>query len=245
MSLKLFELKDGAIIIADAHYSVQRPKLLKLLKFVLFNKIEATQLILMGDIFDILFGPISLTYQRNKELVETINMIAKKIDVLYLEGNHDFSIKKYFPDIDVVPLNKQPLHVRYKKQNILLAHGDFASEIKYQIYTTLIRSRIVLSILGLIDSLSSHSIINWLDKYLSKKDDCREIKHFERIVENKIEKNNFDEYDMLIEGHFHQNKIYEYKNFKYINLAAFACNERYFVVKSEQELLELEEFQFR
>jgi len=245
MSHKLFELKAGAIIIADAHYSAWRRKLLKLLKSIHSKQIEATQLILMGDIFDILFGPIALTYQRNKEAVKIINEIAENIEVLYLEGNHDFVIKKYFPNIEVIPLNKQPLHVRYKNQDILLAHGDFGSEIKYRIYTSIIRSRAVLGILGVIDSLSSHSIINWLDRYLAKKDDCRQIEDFESIIKKKIEKNNFIGYDILIEGHYHQNRIYEYKNFKYINLAAFACNERYFVVKSEQESLELELFQLR
>jgi UDP-2,3-diacylglucosamine hydrolase len=245
MSHKLFELKAGAIIIADAHYSTKRPKLLSFLKSILSGKTEATQLILMGDIFDILFGVISLTYRRNIEPIEIINKISKKIQVVYLEGNHDFAIKRFFPDIQVIPLEIQPLHVRYKNQDVLLAHGDFDSDIKYKIYTKIIRSRLTLSILGLIDILTSHGIIHWLDNYLSKKDDCREIENFESIVKSKIKKNSLLKYDVLIEGHYHQNKIYEYKNFKYINLAAFACNERYFVVKSKQELLQLQELQFR
>lgn len=110
MSLELFELKPGALLIADAHYSDQRPKLIELLQSVYDGNTTASQLILMGDIFDLLFGPIALTYERNKEAIEIINAIAMKIEVLYLEGNHDFLLKRYFPEIYLVPLSSQPLH---------------------------------------------------------------------------------------------------------------------------------------
>jgi UDP-2,3-diacylglucosamine hydrolase len=199
----------------------------------------------MGDIFDLLFGLIPITYRRNAQLIEIINTISKDIEILYLEGNHDFAIKRYFPQITVVPLSKQPLHVRFNDQDILLAHGDFASELKYRVYTALIRSTPVLAVLSAIDALTSHSIINKLDSYLSKKDDCYKIDNFEDIVKSRVKKSGVLKYDMLIEGHFHQNRSFEFENFRYINLGAFACNERYFIVKSSQEVLELEEFQLR
>ena len=50
--------------------------------------------------------------------------------------------------------------------------------------------------------------------------------------------------DYFVEGHFHQNKTIEIDDFIYINLGAFACNQRYFVVKSSQnrELFEEKNF---
>ncbi len=245
MSPDLFELKAGALIIADAHYSAQHPKLLQLLHDILYENIKASQLILMGDIFDLLFGPIPLSYRRNREVINTINAIGKKMQVLYLEGNHDFAIKKYFPEVHIIPLQEQPLHVRFENRDILLAHGDFASNFKYRIYTRIIRSRVTLSLLGIIDYLSFHSIINWLDRYLAKKDDCYKIETFEALVKRRLQENDLFNYDGLIEGHFHQNHSYDFDNFNYINLAAFACNERYFIVKLVQEALELEEFRLR
>ena len=46
--------------------------------------------------------------------------------------------------------------------------------------------------------------------------------------------------DYFIEGHYHQNKSIKFENFRYINLGAFACNQRYFIVESleDKELLE-------
>jgi len=243
--LQPFELLPGALIISDAHYSAQRPKLLELLQNILKGSVEASQLILMGDIFDLLFGPIAFTYTRNQEAVATINAISKKMSVLYLEGNHDFAIQNYFPEIQVIGLQDQPLHVRFKDQNVLLAHGDFGSTLSYRVYTATIRSKVVLSLLGFIDTLIGHRIIYALDRYLGEKDDCYEIGEFEALVQKRLQSNNLLEYDALIEGHFHQNRQFYYKNFYYVNLAAFACNERYFVVKSQQEVLELEEFVLR
>ncbi|MEA3523903.1 MAG: UDP-2,3-diacylglucosamine diphosphatase [Campylobacterota bacterium] len=245
MSLNLFELKQGALIIADAHYSAQRRKLLQCLQDILSGKIRASQLILMGDIFDLLFGSITLTYQRNHEAIKIINAIAQKMQVLYLEGNHDFTVKKYFPNIQVIAFEDQPLHVRFENRDILLAHGDFGADFKYRIYTNIIRSPLTLSLLNFIDKLSFHSIINWLDRYLAKKDDCYKIQEFETLVKQRLQKSDFSNYEALIEGHFHQNRSYNFDNFKYINLGAFACNERYFVVKLVQEALELEEFRLR
>ncbi len=241
MSHNLFELKSGALFISDAHYSAHRPKLLHLLESILSGEIPASQLILMGDIFDLLFGGISLTYQRNSTVIDIINSISKKMQILYLEGNHDFNIKKYFPNIQIVPLSSQPLHVRYKNTNVLLAHGDFGSELKYRIYTSMIRSQFLLSFIGLIDLLTFHSIIHWLDGYLAKKNDCYKISDFEALVKKRIDENELLQYDVLVEGHFHQNRSFSFENFEYINLGAFACNERYFVVKSEHEALRLEE----
>ena len=195
----------------------------------------------MGDVFDLLFGGIALSYRRNKEVIKIINAISDKIQVLYLEGNHDFILKRYFPNIQVVPLQSQPLHVRYKNSDILLAHGDFGSELKYRIYTSIVRSPALLSFLALLDLLSFHSIIHWLDGYLAKKDDCREILDFESLVKKRLQENKLLEYDALIEGHYHQNRSFSFENFEYINLGAFACSERFFVVKSEYEALVLEE----
>ena len=56
MSHKSFILKEGALLISDAHYDKSRPGLLKLLRAIQLGTVKATQLILMGDIFDLLFA---------------------------------------------------------------------------------------------------------------------------------------------------------------------------------------------
>ena len=239
MSHNSVEIQEGAIIISDAHYSPLRPELLKLIEDIEAQKIETPQLILMGDIFDALFGDVAKTQRVNATMIEHLNAIAKKIEVIYLEGNHDFNLAKIFPDIKIFPLSAQPLQCRYKDKTLYLAHGDFDVGLFYKAYSYTIRNPYVLSFLASLDRLFGYSILKYLDIYLAKKEDCNSFENFETFIQNR----ELEHYlcDYFIEGHFHQNRTLQRDDFCYINLAAFACNQRYFIVKSLQDKKLLEE----
>lgn len=232
MSRDAIDLKPGALLVADAHYSEQRPELLDFLKAVASERIPATQLILMGDVFDLLFGPIPLTHERNAEAIDVVRQIALRIDVIYLEGNHDFQLASLFPDIQVFPLQQQPVPAHFEDKQVLLAHGDWGTELGYRLYTSVIRSRPVLNLLRNIDGITGHSIIKWLDRYLLPKEDCSEFTGFESYITARLDRIDLEGIDYFIEGHYHQNKAFDVGRCHYINLGAFACNQRYFEVKS-------------
>ncbi|MBU0721391.1 metallophosphoesterase [bacterium] len=238
MSPNQIQIKEGAFILSDAHYSHLRPELLDFLKEIHSKKLHPTQLILMGDIFDALFGGVAYTSEINSEAVKILNEISKETEVVYLEGNHDFNLRTIFPHARIFPISQQPLACGYNGKNILLAHGDFGSNLGYRIYTAIIRDPLVLFVLKIIDSMSGHAILKKLDVYLSKKDDCKEFSGFREFISKRL----VSKYscDYFIEGHYHQNKSLKFDDFTYINLGVFACNQRYFVVKSadDAELLE-------
>jgi len=223
------EIQEGAFVISDAHYSYKRPELLEFFKAIESKKLQPTQLFLMGDIFDALFGSIEKTIQNNQELIDIINNISLTIEVIYLEGNHDFNLTKIFPHVKVFSITQQPLTCSYQNKKIFLAHGDFDGAFGYQVYTALIRNKIILKFLNLFDEY----ILKQLDKHLSKKDDCQELSWFEGFIKKRISTKY--ECDYFIEGHFHQNKHISLENTEYINLAAFACNQRYFTVEFSKD----------
>ncbi len=230
-------IQEGAFFITDAHYSHLRPEFLNFLKEINSKKLQPAQLILMGDIFDALFYEVPYTQKINQEAVTLLQKISLDIEVIYLEGNHDFNLQNLFPNITVFPISKQPVVCEYNTKKVLLAHGDFGNNLTYSIYTSIIRNSTVLKLLNTIDILLKHKIFNKLDSYLSKKDDCKEFVGFEKFIHDRL----VDKYecDYFIEGHFHQNKSFTFEQFTYINLGAFACNQRYFIVKlSQMELLE-------
>ena len=234
------ELKEGAFLIADAHYSPHRPELKSLFEEIDSGLLQPTQLILMGDIFDMLFGVIPYTLHVNKEMLDLLNSIAQKIEVIYLEGNHDFCLDNVFENVKIVPLASQPLTCNYNDKTILLAHGDLGEDFGYKIYTSMIRNRLVLTFLKYIDIIGNHFILKKLDSYLQKKEDCNHFETFQGYITARLGKRFFNRCDYFIEGHFHQNRSFLVENFLYINLAAFACNQRYFIVQSSQEELLLE-----
>ena len=186
----------------------------------------------MGDIFDLLFGPIPLTCERNAEAVAAINEIAARMEVLYLEGNHDFRLASLFPGVKVVPLGEQPLRALWGGKQVLLAHGDWGMEPRYRCYTSLIRSRPLLLLLRAIDTLASHAIIRRLDRYLAKKEDCGGFDDFEGYTAARLSRLELGNTELFIEGHFHQNRAFDVGRCRYVNLGAFACNQRYFELQS-------------
>lgn len=237
-------LREGALFISDAHFSQRRPKLLAFLKALYAQEIDASQLILMGDIFDLLFAPIGVTCKRNAEVIALINAISNLMEVIYFEGNHDFQIASLFPNIEVIPLSAQPKAFEYHGKRVMLAHGDYGSRLSYRIYTALIRSKVILHVLGLINTITSNGIVNKLDVHLQRKDDCKRIEGFEALIARRLENLNLEDVAYFIEGHFHQNRHFDVGALHYFNLGAFACNERYYVVKSNPYAVELEEFTY-
>lgn len=232
----MLEIKEGAFVISDAHYSHKRPQLLNFFKDIQSKKYKPTQLILMGDIFDVLIGSVGQTINKNKEIVDVLNEISKDIETIYLEGNHDFNVNNIFKNINIFKLSQQPVECVADGKKTYLAHGDFDGPLGYKVYTFFIRNPIVLFILNAINYFFNNTILNRLDLFLEKKDDCKKIKNFEDIVKKRLEKK-YD-CDYFIEGHFHQDSSLKLKNFTYINIGAFACNQRFFVVKfANKELL--------
>ena len=235
-------LKEGAIFITDAHYN--KPKgetaLLELLQKIAADKIETPQLFLLGDIFDALFGGVPYTAIYNAEIIELIKKIATTKEVIYLEGNHDFQLHKFFQeDIAIFPIQKQPVLIQTDTKRICLAHGDFDAPFGYRLYTTLIRNPLVLFFLNIYDSLTNHSILNFVERHMSVKEQCKEFAWFDEFVKKRFEKE--CKCDLFVDGHFHQNKRFLLEKCAYINLGAFACNQRYFVVKFAQDEIIFEE----
>ena len=233
------EIQEGAIFIADAHYAASKPALKEFLEKIASKELDPPQLFLMGDIFDALFGGVPYTKTKVSEVVTLINFIATQIEVIYLEGNHDFRLHHYFKNITIFPIEQQPVELRTKNKTIWLAHGDFDAPFGYRLYTKLIRNPLILYFLNIYDSLTNHSILNFVDNHMSKKEECRELEWFDAFVKERSKRLQCDVY---VDGHFHQNKNYTLDNLKYINLGAFACNQRYFVVEFVQDEIIFKEY---
>lgn len=56
----------------------------------------------MGDNFDFISGESKYFIKQNKELIEILNKLSKEIQIVYLEGNHDYNLANLFPNILVV-----------------------------------------------------------------------------------------------------------------------------------------------
>ena len=227
MSRNPLKLLEGAIFLSDAHYSFKHKELMEVLKALRSQNIQAPQLILMGDIFDLLFGGIPYTVERNREAVDLINTLSDNIEIIYLEGNHDFNLSPIFPGVRVFSIKEQPVACEYKGRSVALAHGDFNGPLGYRLYTAIIRRPSLLRVLSLLDTIGGHFIIKALDKKLARKNDCYKIASFESFVTGHLSQLDLGRYTLFIEGHHHQDHAFVIDGCSYINLPALACGFGY------------------
>ncbi len=235
-------LKDGAWLIADSHYAHYNTALYDFLSSVDPADLPP-QLLLMGDIFDLLFGNAQNSIQPNRKMVDLLKQIARQCEVIYLEGNHDFGLGPLFDGaVRVVPRSRQPLSAACGGKLIALHHGDLLQGVGYEIYTALIRNSYIDRILNLADSASNGAVIGWLERYNRNKKPCYKIDDFEKRMQSRLDilKKRYD-FDIWIEGHFHQNIRFEYDNVSYFNLPAFACAKTYIVTRLIGDSVEFEE----
>lgn len=218
-------IKNDAIFVADSHYSSKNKLLFEILSKIESNIIKTSQLFLMGDIFDFLCSQVTYFKNINQPIISLINKLSQKVEINYFEGNHDFNLEKIFPKINIIERSEQPVYIKHNSQTVALAHGDIFTPFSYNIFTAIIRSPLVLTILNTID------VGNWLTKMteekLLEKSICQKQKNFEEFVISRVK--NYKA-SLVIEGHYHQGYISE----NYINIPSLACDRTYMKYKNNE-----------
>ena len=221
------QIKENALFIADAHYPHHGDEFLKLLQDLESGKVKTPQLFLMGDIFDLLFGYNEYIKTFSQELITLLQKLSTFIEIHYLEGNHDFSIKEIFPNINVYSREEQPVEFQLKDKIFHLAHGDlYETGFGYNLYCKIIRNKTTLTLLRPFEKII---IDNRIGK-LKQKDICGDfVKYIERF--EKISRH-YPSNSTVVEGHFHQGVVHQ----NYISLPSLACQGEVGVI-IEDELI--------
>ncbi|WP_320036437.1 UDP-2,3-diacylglucosamine diphosphatase [Halarcobacter sp.] len=215
-------IKDDAIFVADAHYNEKKTQLLTFLKKLDSGEIRTSQLFLMGDMFDFISGESEYFVNRNNDLIELINKLSKIIEIVYLEGNHDYNMNMLFPQVLVIKRENQPIVAEYKEKTVEIAHGDIFTPWHYNLYCKIIRNHSLLVFLNMLDF--NYFISKKIYYTLIKKEICFKMKNFDEFAKRRLL--NYKS-DIVIEGHFHQGKTFEDKQL-YVNVPSLCCEDSYF-----------------
>lgn len=217
------DIKENAIFVADSHFNQKNREFLTFLRKVESKEIFTTQLFLMGDIFDFISGESRYFVKQNIEVINLLNKLSKDIQIVYLEGNHDYNLKSIFPNIEVIKREKQPLEaILENNQTVSLAHGDNFINWKYDLYCSFIRNRFFLKFMNFIDI--NYFISKKIEKALLGKNICHKMKNFEELVSKRVKNYNTQ---IVIEGHYHQGKTFIIDDKKYINVPSLCCQKKY------------------
>jgi UDP-2,3-diacylglucosamine hydrolase len=215
-------IHNNALFVADAHDNKERISFYTFLKALEKGDIKTTQLFLMGDMFDFITQESFYFIEQNQQLLDLINALSKQIEIVYLEGNHDYNLKMLFPDVLVIPREQQPLKARYNSKKVALSHGDNFTPWSYNVYCAIIRNKPLLKCLNAIDF--NHWLSKRIEKALSAKTICKPFKTFKQLVKKRIA---YYDCDMMVEGHFHQGGVYEFDNKTYVNIPSLYCHKAY------------------
>ncbi|MCD6212727.1 MAG: metallophosphoesterase [Sulfurovum sp.] len=218
----MIEIKENALFIADSHYPHHGNEFLELLQKLESEEIKISQLFLMGDNFDLLFGYNDYIQTFSSKAIELLQKLSAKIEIHYFEGNHDFCLKELFPNINVYSREEQPIMFTLSEKKVAISHGDkYVTGFAYDLYCKVVRNKTTLTVLKPFEK----SIIDHRMKKLSQKNICHSFHGFKQRVEEILK--HYRDADMVIEGHFHQAKVLG----KYISLPSLACQGQVSVVR--------------
>ncbi|MCB4742988.1 MAG: UDP-2,3-diacylglucosamine diphosphatase [Sulfurovum sp.] len=215
-------LKEDALFIADSHYPHHGEEFPFLLQKLLSGNIRASQLFLMGDNFDLLFGYNDYIQTFSKKAISLLQVLSQTMEIYYFEGNHDFCLQEIFPNIHVYNREAQPVMFAMGSKKVAISHGDkYAAGLVYDIYCKLLRNAVTLKVLRPFQK----QIINHRIKKLSQKYICYSFEGLKDRVEAIMR--HYDNVDLVIEGHFHQAKVIG----DYVSLPSLACQKQVAVIK--------------
>ena len=220
-------IKQGATFVADSHFNQKNRELLTFLKKIENKEIITSQLFLMGDMIDFISGESRYFIKQNIDVINLLNKLSQSLEIIYLEGNHDYNLKTIFPNINVIKRENQPLLAKLEEKSVAISHGDNFINWKYDLYCKFIRNTIFLKFMNFIDI--NFFISKKIEGALVKKNICHKMKNFEEIVSKRL--NNYNS-DIVIEGHYHQGDIYHFDNKEYINIPTLCCQKEYIVIKN-------------
>jgi len=219
------QIKENALFIADSHYPHHGQEFLTLLQKLDSNEIEVSQLFLMGDNFDLLFGYNDYIQTFAEEAITLLQNLSQKMEIHYFEGNHDFCLKELFPQMHVYDRDAQPVTFDWQNKKVAISHGDkYATGFGYDLYCKILRHKTTLQLLKPFEKI----IIDHRMKKLAQKHICFTFVGFQERVKKILA--HYEGVDCVIEGHYHQAKVID----NYISLPSLACQGKVAMVKNNE-----------
>ncbi len=225
-------------IISDVHVKKSGdPAEELLLTFLRKEDVRSSDTIfLLGDIFDLMIGPHSQYFSRFQNFFNELeNLIKNKIKVCYVEGNHDFHIKRLYDlffkvhsHLDHSNFKMAPsFEVFDNGKKIYLAHGDDIelNNPDYKLFKSIVTSKPVEIF---ANNLMPHFFIKSIGEYSSEQSRKRNNKRYNLEADLAPVRENFrnsiemfhkkNQSQLYVLGHSHVKDHYVSENgFEYVN----------------------------
>lgn len=206
------------------------------------------KLFLMGDLFDLLLDCDDVSYSYYEDVFKALEEAAQNnIELVFLEGNHDFMLGKYFKEKLKATVYKDFLGLDVDNKKIFLTHGDLSDDsIRYRFWRLVARSFIIKFLKIILGNKLSFKIGRSFSKssrtYNNERADA--IEKLQIVWAKTLIAEDFD---VVIMGHTHRSAFCELKSMNkegsekqglYINTGSFTSEKTYALLKEGQITLE-------
>lgn len=238
------------VAIGDLHITNQKSDGFKVLNsFLNSDSVKsADHIVFLGDIFDLMVGNHCEYFKKfDFFFISIANLIRTEKEVHYLDGNHDFHLKKLFEKfISDYQLDREKFHYHCDAfsikgvPQIYFGHGDELEyyNLKYQIYTRFIRS----AVMGFLISVVPYFIIVWIGGFSSKASRKRGAKKIyviggkeraEKFKSTCLRFLEISEFKKIICGHSHFEADEKIGNKQYLNAGHSSRNGKFIVIEDD------------
>ncbi len=196
------------IVISDIHLRFNDSREKCILNFFDTIAINFKRIIILGDFFEFWYGfPEVVISEYFPILNKFYELKEKNIEIIYIEGNHDFNMGNFFTEFLNIKVFTEYFETEINSKKFLFMHGDtinIANDRFYFYLRKFLRSGFAKF---LMNNLPPYSILK-IANYFSNKSREYLFKEFNlrKIIDDFQLKN---QYDFIIAGHFHNNFQYE------------------------------------
>jgi UDP-2,3-diacylglucosamine hydrolase len=164
-------VRQRTYFFSDAHLGLgsneeDRQKELRLIRFLDFIQQDASQIYIVGDLFDYWFEYKTVVPKKYFRLFAKLAELAEQnIRLFFIAGNHDFWVKNYFRDELGMEVHFNPVETEICGKRFLIHHGDglLKDDLGYKILKRILRSKTNIFLFSLIHP----DIAGWLARWSS------------------------------------------------------------------------------
>lgn len=227
--------------ISDAHLGLgkreeERLKENRLLSFLDFIKNDASQLFILGDLFDAWIEYKTVIPKGFHRILAKLHELKQYGTIIhFLVGNHDCWIRDYFRDEIGMIIYKQEFITDLNGKKIFIHHGDGVAnnDTGYKILKKIVRNRFAVWLFSWlhpdIGLKLAHASSRTSRQYTVQKH-FGEIDGMKRFAKEKIDSG----CDIVIMGHRHQPTILAIGNGTYVNLGDWIEHNTYAELDDKQ-----------
>ena len=220
--------------ISDAHLGlgskeVEREKENRLVRFLDHIKKDASQLFIVGDLFDAWFEYRTVIPKGYHRLFTKLEELTERgINIHYLAGNHDYWIRDFFRNNLGMKTYYDAFDITVNGKKIYIHHGDGLAEkdTGYKVLKKILRNKLSIWLYSWLHPDLGITLARTLSKksrrHTSTKD-YGEGNSMMRFAEQMIEQG----YDYIIMGHQHLPSCQKLSNGTYVNLGDWIDHNTY------------------